>query len=381
MTSDPRAAEMAGDLEAAGFFDGLDAPARAARAELVGALAEMGVPGEEVKVAAAENRLALLPAEWSLSREAVLTTAELSERTGVEAEFIDEVVRALGLLPPDPGEAGFREADVAAFASLALMRASGIPREGVADVSRVLGHALWRISEAIRDLIGETFADPGASEHELAMRYATLAKELTPHVTPLLESVFRAHLLDGVKSDIIGAAGTGPATREVGVAFADLVDFSRLGQELPAGELGQIAERLAELTATAATHPVRLVKTIGDAVMLVSPELRPLVDATLDLLEAAAAEPTLPRLRAGVAYGSAVPRSGDWYGDTVNVASRLSVLARPGSLLATQSVRELCGTSHGCSPLGPRHLKGRRRPLAVYRLRRLSTRLESDHGE
>lgn len=373
MTSNVGASELGADLDAAGFFDGLDARARSARTELLTALAKMGIPDEQVRLAAAENRLTLLPAEWSLSRESVLTTAELSERAGVDTDSIVEVVRALGLRPPDPGEAGFREADVAAFASLALMRASGIPKEGVADVSRVLGHALWRISEAIRDLIGETFADPGGSEHELAMRYATLAKELTPHVTPLLESVFRAHLLEGVKSDIVAVAGTGPATRQVGVAFADLVDFSRLGQELSAGELGQIAERLTEMTVAATTPPVRLVKTIGDAVMLVSSELPPLVDATLDLLEAAAREPGLPQLRAGIAYGSAVPRSGDWYGDTVNVASRLSVLAKPDSLLATEAVREVCGASYGWSPLGPRRLKGRRRPMDVYRLRHLST--------
>ena len=85
---------------------------------------------------------------------------------------------------------------------------------------------------------------------------------------------------------------------------------------------------------------MRLVKVIGDAVMLVSPEPGPMVAATLELVERAEAQEALPQLRAGVAYGPAVNRWGDWFGSTVNLASRLTARARPGSVLTTEEVRD-----------------------------------------
>jgi adenylate cyclase len=84
------------------------------------------------------------------------------------------------------------------------------------------------------------------------------------------------------------------------------------------------------------------VTTIGDAVMLVSPEPVPLLDALLDLTAAADKE-DLPQLRVGVASGWAVSRAGDWFGSPVNVASRVTSVARPGSVLAAESTRELIG--------------------------------------
>ena len=86
---------------------------------------------------------------------------------------------------------------------------------------------------------------------------------------------------------------------------------------------------------------MRLVKTIGDAAMLASPEPEPLLDAALALIDAADAEgEDFPQLRAGAALGHALPRAGDWFGRPVNLASRITAIARPGSLLAEREVRE-----------------------------------------
>src|SRR5581483_3970751 len=103
--------------------------------------------------------------------------------------------------------------------------------------------------------------------------------------------------------------------REVAVAFADLVGFTRLGEEVPPDELGRLAARLEELANEVSEPPVRLVKTIGDAAMLSSPEPEPLLGATLALVEAADTEgQDFPQLRAGAALGLALPRAGDWFG-------------------------------------------------------------------
>ena len=99
------------------------------------------------------------------------------------------------------------------------------------------------------------------------------------------------------------------------IAFADLVGFTRLGENLDPAELGAVAERLEALGIEVAEPPVRLIKTIGDAVMLQSADTDALFSATLALLDAAEeADDDFPALRAGVAHGEALERAGDWFG-------------------------------------------------------------------
>ena len=122
-----------------------------------------------------------------------------------------------------------------------------------------------------------------------------------------------------------------------------------------------------------AQQPVRLVKTIGDAAMLSCPEPAPLIDAALRLIEAADIEgEQFPQLRAGVTMGPALSRAGDWFGRPVNLASRVTQVARPGSLLAEREVRRSVGDVYHWSYAGERRLRGVREPVALYRARRLS---------
>jgi adenylate cyclase len=133
-----------------------------------------------------------------------------------------------------------------------------------------------------------------------------------------------------------------------------------------------VARRLAEVAGDVVEPPVRLVKTIGDAVMLVSLEPAALVDAALDLVAAADADGSeLPQLRAGVAVGEAVAYGGDWYGRPINLASRLTSIARPSSVLATEAVREaLPEEGYRFSFAGERRIKGIRGDQKLLRIRR-----------
>ena len=101
---------------------------------------------------------------------------------------------------------------------------------------------------------------------------------------------------------------------------------------------------------------MRVVKVIGDAVMLVSPEPDPMVATTLELVRRADDDDSLPRLRAGIAFGPAVNRWGDWFGSTVNLASRLTARARPGSVLTTEEVRDAAKDGFDWSSAGPKRL-------------------------
>jgi adenylate cyclase len=120
-----------------------------------------------------------------------------------------------------------------------------------------------------------------------------------------------------------------------------------------------------------AMMPVRFVKSIGDAVMLVSFEAAPLVAAVLNLAETAAAS-DLPRLRIGVASGCAVSRAGDWFGSPVNVASRVTAAARLGTVLVAESARDAVANAPGFdwSSAGTRHLKGVKDDVKLFRVAR-----------
>jgi adenylate cyclase len=154
--------------------------------------------------------------------------------------------------------------------------------------------------------------------------------------------------------------------------FADLVGFTRLGEALPPEKLELLARRLGDMARELAVAPVRFVKTIGDAVMLVSPDPAALLEAALALLDAARSDEDFPRLRVGVAAGEAVSRAGDWFGSPVNLASRVTGAARPGTVLVSESVREAIGDDErfSWSFAGSRHLKGIKGEAKLFRARR-----------
>jgi adenylate cyclase len=172
---------------------------------------------------------------------------------------------------------------------------------------------------------------------------------------------------------VIGA--TDLASGEIGgavdltVCFADLVEFTRLGEEIAPEELGMVAGRLEEMATAVAKPPVRFVKSIGDAVMLVSAEPEPMVAAALELIRAAEQEgQQFPWLRAGVASGPTLPQSGDYYGRAVNLASRITNVARPGSVVLDEATKE-AAEAFEYSYVGERRLKGLDYRVKLFRAR------------
>ena len=204
----------------------------------------------------------------------------------------------------------------------------------------MLGQGMARYAEATRALVARTFIEPGLDEYELAHRYRAVAEQLMPLAGPWLEHVFALHLQQVLRSDALTQeqrrAGKLDDTQEAVIAFADLVGFTELGESVPVEELGSVAGRLSRLAGDACEPPVRIVKLIGDAVMLVSPEPAPMLDVTLRLVEMAAEDEAFPPLRAGIACGQAVHRWGDWFGTPVNLASRLTTRARPSTVLVSE---------------------------------------------
>jgi adenylate cyclase len=365
------------DFAAEGLLEGLEGERRDERVALLEELAADGVPLAELRRATANGTLMFLPAERVIGGQARYTATEVAKESGVSDEFLHAVLRAMGLPIRDAGEAAYTESDLEVVKLTNIVRAAGVTDEEILDLLRALGRGLAQAAETMRALPLRIVLEPDLSEHELARRYATVTSQLSPVLAPLISGLLNLHLRQMAQSEAISAAerrgGQLPGSREVAICFADLVGFTRLGEELAPEELGRLAVRLEGLAAAVAEAPVRLVKTIGDAAMLSSLEPEPLLDAALSLLEAADAQgDDFPQLRAGVALGPALSRAGDWFGRPVNLASRITAVARPGSVLAEREVREAAGDAYRWSYAGERRLRGIRGALPLFRARRLS---------
>lgn len=365
------------DFAAEGLLDGLESEdERRARLDLLIQLHEAGFSLEELREAASDDRLSLLPVEKVLRSEDRYTAREVAEQAGIPLKFLLRVQQAFGMPVVDPDAKVFSEEGLAAAKRTAEFRKFGLPEDGMVEVARVIGQSMSRLSEAIRGLVNEAVIPHASNELDLGLRYAAVARELMPQIAPLLHDALTSHLSEQIRGEVVTraelAAGQAlPGARDVAAGFADLVGFTRLGEARPVDELGAVADRLAEMAEAAARPPAKLVKTIGDAAMLVSPDPDAMVDATLRLVEAAEEEgQEFPQLKAGLDYGSALSRGGDWYGHTVNLASRVTDVARPGSVLCTQAMRDAARGDWQWSFAGERKLKNIREPVKLHRVRR-----------
>jgi adenylate cyclase len=364
------------DFEAEGLLDGTEGAAREARLELLERLAGEGVPLEELREAVEGGRLTLLPVERALAGDGMrYTPREVAEKVGLDLAILQRTSAAFGVPYPDPDERSVTEADLEAAQRIKAFYDAGLPEEGMMQVARTVGMATARIAEANRDLVTRALMQPGDTERDLALRFAAAAEHMLPLFEPTLAYAFRAHMLEQIRRDVIGAAdlaagemGTAP---EIAVCFADLVGFTKLGEQVETEELGLIAGRLDELATAVAEPPVRLVKLIGDAAMLVSSDAAAMVEAALRMVEAADEEgDEFPRLRAGVAHGSVHVQAGDYYGRPVNLASRLTGIAKPGSVLLDAAAKEAAGDGFTYSFAGEKRLKGFDSRAKLHRARR-----------
>ena len=353
------------------MLDGLGSDARAGRVKLLDLLHEGGFGTDQLKEAIAEGRLALLPVESVLIGEPRYTAAQAAELAEVDEPFLLELTDALGLPVPAPDEVLFGQEDVEAMRAFGRFREAGLPEDGLLELARMLGDAMLPLAEGIRRLVGEALPRPGDTEHDLGLRIERAAVDLRPLLSPLPNYALAIQLRELVRRDVVGGAEQASwplaGAQPTAVAFADLVGFTRLGERVPGEELAKLSARLSAAGRQVARPPVRFVKTIGDAVMLVSPQPSPLVGAMLTLVDSVEADEELPSLRVGIAYGQAINRWGDWYGRPVNVASRITARARPGTVLATRAVRDATGEDYSWSRAGSRSFKNISERISLHR--------------
>jgi adenylate cyclase len=285
------------------------------------------------------------------------------------------VWRALGFATTDHDELAFTEDDVAAAQSLKAFLDAGLPEDSLLEIASVLGEGTARLSSTVTGAFANTFLEPGDTERDVALRFAAMAKQLLPLMSPVLGAALAGHVREAARRGIISRTerelGRVATAEDVVICFADLVGFTSLGGELGAQELGMVARRLSELATEVSSPAVRLIKTIGDAAMFISTDPGTTVSAALELIEAFT-DADLPALRAGIASGPAWSRAGDWFGQSVNLASRVTGAARPGSVLCTAEVRDAAPDEFLWSSAGRFRFKGVDGTVSLYRARPLT---------
>jgi adenylate cyclase len=358
------------DVHVDGLADNPNGASRLAGEQLVAWLVERGFSADQIRGSATP---AFLPAARRLGDDGRFVSArEIAESADIDIELLQRLQDAIGLpRVEDPDAAVLLRADAEAAGRLKFFLDMGIGLEETLALVRAVMAGLTPVAAMLREAALKTILRPGATELEIAQASEKLANMSVPAVGPMLDDLLRVEMRRlfeiSAVTEAERAAGELPGARQITVAFADLAGFTILGETVPPEQLQRLANRLTELAREVAVSPVRFVKSIGDAVMLVSPTAIPLLNATLDLSDAAAAA-DLPSLRTGIASGRAISRAGDWFGTPVNVASRITAIADPRSVLVDEPTWNLAGgapdlawTRHGA-----RRLKGIRDEIALF---------------
>lgn len=315
------------------------------RARLEERLRAAGLSDEDIERAADDGRIPTLAVEMALGGRPELTLTEVSNEVGLPTGYLRELLQAAGRPNPRRGERVFTREDVEMAWLVKAILDEGLPRDDVLEVARVLGQGTALMAESVRRIAGDALLRPGDTEASVGLRYAEAADRLGPAIPALLGYAFRTQLRDRIHAHLVTEAereaGKLRGTRVVAIAFADLVNYTKLGQELDPEDVGALAGDLARMATRALRTDTQLVKTIGDAAMFVSRDPSSLV-TTLAELRKAIEKPDckLPEVRMGAAFGPATTHGGDWFGSTVNLASRITGAAKPGQILVTEELSE-----------------------------------------
>jgi adenylate cyclase len=294
------------------------------------------------------------------------TPEQISDQAGIDREEARRVWRALGFPTVGDDEVVFTDSDVAALRTMGELRSLGLADEEVRlAVARLWGQTFSRLAAHQGQLLLTQIAERPqllSSDEQL--------DELIEQVLPLLEELqnytWRRQLAAYVAR--MAAQGDtevaeGPADQAIG--FADMSRFTALTRRVSESELRTLLDAFEGLAIEiVGEHGGRIVKTIGDEVLFQADDPGAAAQIALELLAGAEAHPELPELRAGIALGPVVTRLGDVFGSTVNIASRLTSIARPGWVLVDREM-------HAALENDPRFKFKSRRPESVRGFHRL----------
>ena len=356
-------------------YEGTWTPAAAAYARVVARLRARGHTLAQIKRAGEAGQLAAGPLENLLSRPGPRhPLREAARASGLSAEMIERVYATTGLgVPPD----GFSDEDVEILKYAAAVLDAGLPLPAFVQLMRVYGQAVAQIADAevrlIHLYVHEPLMRSGVASVEIAEEMEGLAREVLPFATPFMNYFHGRLLAQFVEQDMIGhmeADIDEDALEEgrvrVAIAFADLAGYARLTVEVgDEAALGAVERFVA---AVEQTLPVdaRVIKTLGDEVMVVGSDAAALTAWAVGLRGDIAPGDPLPRI--GIHYGEALYRDGDYFGRDVNQAARVVARAAGGEVLLTRAVVAMAAGVDGLEfrRIGEVRLKGFSEPTELF---------------
>jgi adenylate cyclase len=347
--------------------------ASAAQARVVARMRERGHSLSDLRRAVRDGRLAfgyiedLLPGtERSLARD---TAAEIS---GLEEQLIERIQSLLGT--PTALEGTLTHEDAEAMQTIAEVLRAGFPLVAVLQLIRVYAQSIRKIAEAEVRLfhlfVHEPLIRQGVDTLEMAEEMEGLVRDLLPLTSPLMEYVHHRYLRFYLEQDVVGhmEAELAPGTMgrvQMAFCFVDLTGFTRYTEEEGDEEALDLIERFIETVEATLPAEALVVKTIGDEVMIVSPEPVTLTEWAVGFLGLFAER---PQPRVGLHYGKAVYRDGDYFGTEVNLTHRVVARALGGEVMVTAAVVDAIGSSEHLvfEPIGRVDLKGLSEPVELF---------------
>ena len=342
----------------------------------------------DVDLAAEEE---LSPAEvitrGLLAGEGRYTRQEVAEQAGVTLDEARRLWRALGFPEVGDEQRVFTAADVAALRDATGLIAADIVDGGaLVELARPLGNLMSRLAATQTNFISEVMgariaAGLAAEDPQLPDRLAAQALITTRELLPVLERTtvytWRRHLAAEVGRALIPReSGLPVESRPAAVGFIDITGYTRLSRNVELTELAKLLDRFETAVLDAVVeHGGRVIKNLGDEILFVIEDPVAAAEATLQLLDVFDADDTLPPVHAGLAFGPVLYRGGDVYGPVVNIAARLSSLARKGTIRVDHAMATALGDTKQftLSARAPRQVRGYLQ-LQSYRLRRAKKR-------
>lgn len=266
-----------------------------------------------------------------------LTGPQIAEDVGIDIETTRRRWRSLGFTAVDDDEVAFTARDLEAMRLTQRLHELGLVDD--ADESamiRTLGRSFARLAEWQLDLLGQT-VDPREMDLD---QVAEVITEVVPLIEEVQNYVWRRHVLNAA-ARLLLTPPAGDDAPEQGIGFADIVGYTRQSRSLSQEELTRLVDEFeARALAIVTQLGGRIIKTIGDEVLYAADIPHDAAEIALRLVEGHVEDEDFPELRVGVSWGPVLNRLGDVFGPTVNVASRLTSLSRPGRVLVDKELAE-----------------------------------------
>ncbi len=340
-------------------------PAAIGHARIVNRMRERGHTLAEIRQATAQGRLAFgYIEELFPSSDELHTLRQAARDTGLEPALIERIITTLGVSIAQADS--LTDEDLQLLRYIAAVLDAGLPLVAMLQLVRVYGQAMAQVADAEVRLfhlyVHEPLMRSGAAGLEIAEEMGDLARELLPLSSPVMDHVHQRYLQHFVEQDVVGhmevdleGASAELGRLRVAIAFADLAGYTRLTEE--EGELHAVdaVERFVEAVEVTLPDEARVIKTIGDEVMVVGSDPAALTDWAVGFQRLQSERP-LPRI--GIHYGQALYRDGDYYGRDVNIASRVAARSAGGEVLVTRPVVEHAGSHLEFERIGEVKLKG-----------------------